>query len=127
MGSLPVALLSVVFVSFGNKFAKVELLIKGIGAVVMLTGLGLWLSPWLFASDRAMRIDKPIKFKALQPQMTIYAGALQDLCVALTSVGAGALGSVMLISLYPLRMTPHRLVATDLVHAIPLEAVAGLG
>ena len=49
------------------------------------------------------------------------------LCVALTSVGAGALGSVMLLYLYPLRMTPHRLVATDIVHAIPLALVAGLG
>jgi uncharacterized membrane protein YfcA len=33
----------------------------------------------------------------------------------------------MLLYLYPLRMTPHRLVATDLVHAIPLAMVAGLG
>ena len=59
--------------------------------------------------------------------MTVAAGALLGLCVALTSVGAGALGSVMLIYLYPLRMTPHRLVATDLVHAIPLAMVAGAG
>ena len=49
------------------------------------------------------------------------------LCVALTSVGAGALGSVMLLYLYPLRMTPHRLVATDIVHAIPLAVIAGMG
>lgn len=47
--------------------------------------------------------------------------------MALTSVGAGALGSVLLLFLYPLRMTPHRLVATDIVHAIPLAVVAGLG
>ena len=33
----------------------------------------------------------------------------------------------MLLYLYPLRMTPHRLVATDIVHAIPLAVVAGLG
>ena len=37
------------------------------------------------------------------------------------------MGSVMLLYLYPLRMTPHRLVATDIVHAIPLAIVAGLG
>jgi len=42
-------------------------------------------------------------------------------------VGAGALGSVILLYLYPLRMTPHRLVATDIVHATPLAVVAGLG
>lgn len=48
-------------------------------------------------------------------------------CVALTAVGVGALGSVMLLYLYSLRMTLHRLVATDIVHAIPLAVVAGLG
>jgi uncharacterized membrane protein YfcA len=65
--------------------------------------------------------------KQFQPGLTVFGGAVLGLCVALTSVGAGALGSVMLMYLYPLRMTPHRLVATDLVHAIPLAVVAGLG
>ena len=32
----------------------------------------------------------------------------------------------MFLFLYPLRMTPHRLVATDLVHAIPLAVVASI-
>lgn len=62
----------------------------------------------------------------MQPALTVSAGAVLGVCVALTSVGAGALGSVMMLYLYPLRMTPHRLVATDIVHAIPLAIVAGL-
>lgn len=33
----------------------------------------------------------------------------------------------MLLFIYPSRMTPHRLVATDIVHAIPLAMVAGMG
>lgn len=49
------------------------------------------------------------------------------ICVSLTSVGAGALGSLLLLYLYPLRMTPHKLVAIDIVHAIPLALVAGTG
>ena len=44
--------------------------------------------------------------------------------VTLTSVGAGALGVVMLVYLYPLRMIPARLVGTDIVHAIPLTILA---
>ena len=47
--------------------------------------------------------------------------------VTLTSIGAGALGTVMLVYLYPYRMTPTRLVGTDIVHAIPLTIVAGTG
>ena len=44
-----------------------------------------------------------------------------------TSVGAGALGVVMLVYLYPFRLTPAKLVGTDIAHAIPLTLVAGLG
>ena len=47
--------------------------------------------------------------------------------VTLTSVGAGALGAVFLSYLYPLRLTPPRLIATDIVHAIPLAMFAGAG
>jgi uncharacterized membrane protein YfcA len=47
--------------------------------------------------------------------------------VTLTSVGAGALGVVMLLALYPLRLTPDRLVATDIAHALPVTLIAGFG
>ena len=49
------------------------------------------------------------------------------LLVTLTSIGAGAVGVVMLTYLYPLRLTPPRLIATDIVHAIPLAIFAGIG
>lgn len=126
-GSLPVALLTVVVVSTGNKIGKVEWLADTIAFVVIVTAISLIVAPWLLKLATARRIEHPIKFKAVQPMLTVFAGATLGVCVALTSIGAGALGSVMLLYLYPLRMTPHRLVATDLVHAIPLAIIAGLG
>ena len=57
----------------------------------------------------------------------MLAGAILGFLVTLTSVGAGALGAVMLVYLYPYRMTPAKLVGTDIVHAIPLTLVAGTG
>jgi uncharacterized membrane protein YfcA len=45
--------------------------------------------------------------------------------VTLTSIGAGALGTVT-IFLVPLLATP-RLVGTEIAHAVPLTLVAGLG
>lgn len=126
-GSLSMALLVVVIVSLGYQVAKVDWLAKAIGIVVLVTALGLLFAPKLLALARGRRLENPAKFKRVQPVMTVIGGAVLGLCVALTSVGAGALGSVMLLYLYPLRMTPHRLVATDLVHAIPLAMVAGLG
>jgi len=57
----------------------------------------------------------------------VAAGVVLGVLVTLTSVGAGALGAVFLAYLYPLRLTPPRLIATDIVHAIPLAVFAGVG
>ena len=127
LGSLPVALLVVSLLSFGAQITKVDWLTSAIGVVVLITAASMLFAPKLLAYARGRRIGQPERFKAIQPALTILSGAVLGLCVALTSVGAGALGSVMLLYLYPLRMTPHRLVATDIVHAIPLAVVAGLG
>jgi hypothetical protein len=59
--------------------------------------------------------------------LTALAGLILGVAVTLTSVGAGALGVVMLLALYPLRLTSDRLVATDIAHALPITLIAGLG
>jgi uncharacterized protein len=46
--------------------------------------------------------------------------------VSLTSVGAGAIGTAVLIALFP-RLPLIRIVGNDIAHAIPLTLVAGLG
>lgn len=56
--------------------------------------------------------------------LTIAVGALLGVGVTLTSVGAGALGVVALLALYPLRLTGDRLVATDIAHALPITIIA---
>ena len=127
LGSLPTALLVVVLVSLGAQVAKVDLLTKAVGIVVLITAVGLLIAPKLVAYARGRRISRLEHFKAIQSGVTVISGAALGLCVALTSVGAGALGSVILLYLYPFRMTPHRIVATDVVHAIPLAVIAGLG
>ena len=127
LGSLPTALTTVQFVSFSGPFINATWLTHVVGAVVLVTALGLLFAPKLYDLARGRRLENPTKFKRAQPTLTIAAGAVLGVCVALTSVGAGALGSVMLLYLYPLRMTPHRLVATDMVHAMPLALAAGTG
>jgi uncharacterized membrane protein YfcA len=73
------------------------------------------------------RLGDSERFKAMQPSMTVLCGVLLGAMVTLTSVGAGALGTAMLVYLYPLRLSAGKLVGTDLAHAIPLTLVAGLG
>jgi hypothetical protein len=64
--------------------------------------------------------------RRLRTPMTVVAGAFIGFFVTLSSVGAGALGAAILFFLYP-RMRPITIVGTDLAHAVPITAIAGLG
>lgn len=57
---------------------------------------------------------------------TLAFGLFLGAIVAVTSVGAGAIGVTVLAMLYP-ALAARRLVGTDIVHAIPLTLVSGLG
>ncbi len=58
--------------------------------------------------------------------LTIASGALVGALVTMTSVGAGAIGTTVLILLYP-RLPMPRLVGSDIAHAVPLTLIAGAG
>lgn len=55
---------------------------------------------------------------------TLVLGFVLGVLVALTSVGAGAIGVVALTMLYH-SLSARRLIGTDIVHAIPLTFLAG--
>lgn len=57
---------------------------------------------------------------------TVVTGLVLGVVVTITSIGAGALGTMALFLLYPLLLT-SRLVGTEIAHAVPLTLVAGLG
>ena len=58
--------------------------------------------------------------------LTVAAGVLLGVLVSLSSIGAGAVGATLILLLYP-RLPAHRLVGTDIAHAVPLTLVAGIG
>ncbi len=61
-----------------------------------------------------------------KPQITVFCGCILGCVVTLSSVGAGAIGSAILFLLYP-RKSSIAIVGTDIAHAVPLTAIAGLG
>ena len=66
---------------------------------------------------------------ATQPRhwaLPVVFGALVGTLVTITSVGAGAIGVIVLMLLYP-ALPLSRIVAADIAHAVPLTLVAGLG
>lgn len=105
----------------------VQPLKQAIAFAVILTALGIFVQKPLHALGKRLRTTDTDHFKAAQAPLTVLAGGLLGVLVTLTSVGAGALGAVFLAYLYPLRLTPPRLIATDIVHAIPLAMFAGIG
>ena len=58
--------------------------------------------------------------------IVISLGFILGVLVTLSSVGAGAIGSALLLLLYPSLKT-RTIVGTDIAHAVPLTAIAGLG
>jgi uncharacterized protein len=58
--------------------------------------------------------------------LPVAFGAVIGVLVTLTSVGAGAVGVMVLMLLYPALPLP-RIVGADIAHAVPLTLVAGLG
>lgn len=128
MGSLPAAALTLFWMNM-NEVNRVKggFIIDAVGVALIITSLGMLFKDWLHGLGKNLRIADSDKFKHVQPVLTVLAGVLLGVLVTLTSIGAGALGTVMLVYLYPLRLNASKLVGTDLAHAIPLALIAGLG
>ena len=80
----------------------------------------------LYRRLRAPRLRWDGRISRIRAVLTVGLGAALGVLVSLTSIGAGALGVVALGLLYP-RLELKRLVGTDIAHAVPLTAIAGMG
>lgn len=128
LGSLPAALLTLALIRYFPIGRDLKtLLLSALGVALTITSVAMLFQAPLHRLGQRLRTTQPGNFKRLQPALTVAAGAALGLLVTLTSVGAGALGVVMLVYLYPYRLTPPKLVGTDIAHAIPLTLIAGLG
>lgn len=127
-GSLPAALVTLLWLHVSG-FDKLhhDGLLVALGGVLLLTALAMLFKHRIHALGQGLRTHTPEAFKRAQPALTVAAGAVLGFLVTLTSIGAGALGAVMLVYLYPRRLTPARLVGTDILHAVPLTILAGSG
>ena len=127
-GSLPATILTLLWIHyFPQSTQSKSLILPALGVALVLTSLAMIFQVRLHRLGQRLRATAPQRFKAAQPSLTVAAGALLGMLVTLTSVGAGALGVVMLVYLYPFRLTPPKLVGTDIAHAVPLTLVAGFG
>ena len=127
-GSIPASIVTTLALSqMDMDPIKRGLIVNMLGALLIVTAFATL--GWGRIQRFVLRFDSSLAaaYAKRQPAMTVVAGAVLGVLVTLTSIGAGALGAAMLIALYPLRMSAKRLVGTDIVHAVPLTVVAGLG
>jgi uncharacterized membrane protein YfcA len=128
LGSLPAAVLTLLWMhASGITHSKPRVLLIALGGVLLLTSVAMLYMGRTHAYAQRLRTTSPDRFLFLQPILTVLAGALLGFLVTLTSVSAGALGTALLLYIYPFRMKAARMVGTDIVHAIPLTLVAGTG
>ena len=126
LGSLPATIIIIMLANQGYLFESAQWIINLLGFLILFSGLSLVFGHRLQLSQRAKRLASPNQFKLLQAPFTILSGGMLGTLITMTSVGAGALGAVFLRALYPLRMQPRPLVATDTIHAIPVSLIGGI-
>lgn len=98
-----------------------------LGLSLVLTSVAVFLRNRIRAFAASLRENAfTLRVRRWRPAITLLTGLALGGLVTLSSVGAGALGTALLIVLYP-RMTMAQIVGTDLVHAVVLTSIAGLG
>jgi len=125
LGSLPASLVTLLVLHLLKlDQATVNALItRVLGIALLATALALLFRRRLLASyaRRVGVLSEPETFR-----YTVFTGIALGVLVTISSVGAGALGVTALILLYP-ELRVVKIAGSDIVHAVPLTLVAGLG
>ncbi|MEQ1636026.1 MAG: sulfite exporter TauE/SafE family protein [Methylococcales bacterium] len=128
-GSLPAALSTILLLRYLNQNSKdiSGMISYSLGIALILTSIAVLVRSYLQRHAPPLEKECTIgRFGSKQIPVTVFTGFVLGVLVTLSSVGAGALGTVALFYLYP-RIPTLKIVGTDLAHAIPLTAIAGLG
>ena len=123
-GSIPAALITgaLLHMFFNDAEDYGHLLKNALGIMLVATAIVIFLRTRIqsFAAARNAR-----NLSRFRPAATIVMGVLLGVFVTLSSVGAGAIGTAILMILYPALRGTH-IVGTDIAHAVPLTLAAGL-
>lgn len=128
-GSLPASMLTIALLRYLHHNSKdiSGVITYSLGIALILTSAAVMVRAYLQRHAPALTEESNEgRFGKIQPVLTVSTGIVLGILVTLSSVGAGALGTVALFFLYP-RLPTVKIVGTDLAHAIPLTALAGAG
>jgi uncharacterized membrane protein YfcA len=124
-GSVPMTIVTIAALSYLDINSSVTRQL--IGAVL---AFALFLTAATLVFRKAMVAHYAAHLTALPESrialLTVTVGGVLGVLVSISSVGAGAIGVTALVLLYPMLPTA-RIVGSDIVHAVPLTLVAGIG
>lgn len=135
LGSIPMAILTLFAIKHYMDIGKetTGIITYSLGIALILTASALLIRAYFLRNNKGQIDDDHSTIQnagRFSPRWeipaTILTGMILGVLVTLSSVGAGALGTVALLFLYP-RMSTLKIVGTDLAHAIPLTAIGGFG
>lgn len=123
-GSIPAALITGYSLqSLFTDSENYEVLIKNsLGFMLLMTAVVVIFRKQL---QRFTLRNKSSNNEQARDFLTLFMGIVLGVLVTLTSVGAGAIGTAVLMLIYPALRSSH-VVGTDIAHAVPLTACAGL-
>lgn len=120
-GSLPASFMTVWALSHFEKPEHYQQILTGtLGAMLLITAIVI-----VFRNKLLSTFDLHIS-ESTGLRVIFVCGLVLGTLVTLTSVGAGALGTAIMMVLFPV-MRAKNIVGTDLAHAVPLTLIAGLG
>jgi len=124
-GSVPAALLSLLLLAHLGSTSKASggIISTTLGVALIVTAATLIFRKALLA--RLARVLDGAS-EGTVGALTILLGAVLGVLVTISSVGAGAIGATILLTLYP-RSPIVRIVGSDIAHAVPLTLIAGAG
>ncbi len=125
MGSVPgsLAMLALLHVLNPDTAALATFIKEALIGALLLSSIAILIYPIVVRGHA--HVGEPTELK-VRYVPTLLLGLTLGAIVTLTSVGAGAIGVVILTLLYPTLRT-RRLIGTDVVHAVPLTLISGLG
>ena len=129
-GSIPAAVLTLVAVHHfqvkASGSATNAAITLSLGIALLLTAVAiLFRKPLVDWSHRNDVIFTRMSDKQ-RHIASVFIGIGLGVIVTITSIGAGALGTMALFLIYPLLRT-SKLIGTEIAHAVPLTLIAGLG
>jgi uncharacterized membrane protein YfcA len=129
-GSLPASIATLALLKFYMDEAQLDkanaIICLSLGIALLLTAAAILFKQALLDWSHRNDVFLTRMSESRRRSATVVVGIFLGAVVTLTSIGAGALGTMALFLLFPLLPT-SKLVGSEIAHAVPLTLIAGLG